>query len=126
MSNRQTFEVLEVKIAELEMQNKNLELQILNNQNLYDAEKAELIRAKEKTEVDSEILNLFLEFSPVYFFLKDENVRAIRLSRNFEKLLGYPLEVLLNSVCKKTYKYLILCQLNSFFQSKVLSYSSQK
>ncbi len=41
------------------------------------------------------IFNLFLEYSPVYVFFKDENMRAIRVSRNFEKLLGRPVEQIL-------------------------------
>jgi len=64
----------------------------------------ELTKAYEIAEEDSEILNLFLEYSPIYFFLKDENVRAIRLSRNFEKLLGLPLEVLLNTQMHEVFK----------------------
>jgi len=42
-----------------------------------------------------EIFRLFMEFSPIYVFFKDENLRAIRLSRNFEQLLGKPLAQLL-------------------------------
>jgi len=38
------------------------------------------------------IFNLFLEYSPVYVFFKDENIRATRLSRNFEKMLGMPID----------------------------------
>lgn len=41
------------------------------------------------------IFNSFIEHSPVYVFFKDENIRSIRLSRNYEKLLGKPLEELL-------------------------------
>jgi len=42
-----------------------------------------------------EIFRLFMEFSPVYVFFKDENLRAIQLSRNFEQMLGKPLDQLL-------------------------------
>ena len=40
-------------------------------------------------------LEVFLEQSPIYVFFKDENIRAVRLSRNYEKLLGRPLSELL-------------------------------
>lgn len=42
-----------------------------------------------------EIFRLFMEFSPIYVFFKDENLRTVRLSRNFEQLLGKPLDQLL-------------------------------
>lgn len=38
-----------------------------------------------------EIFRQFMENSPIYVFFKDEEVRAIRLSRNFETMLGRPL-----------------------------------
>jgi PAS domain S-box-containing protein len=52
----------------------------------------ELKKAKEKAEENELLLNLILEHSPVLFFIKDENIRSIRLSKNFEQLLGLPLE----------------------------------
>ena len=42
-----------------------------------------------------EMFEQLLETSPVYVFFKDKNARAIRLSRNYEKMLGIPLEKLL-------------------------------
>jgi PAS domain S-box-containing protein len=42
-----------------------------------------------------EIFRCFMEHSPIYVFFKDENIRSIRLSRNYEKMLGRPLEDLL-------------------------------
>ena len=39
-----------------------------------------------------EMFQLFMEYSPIYIFFKDENIRAIQLSRNYEKMLGMPLE----------------------------------
>jgi len=38
------------------------------------------------------LFNMVLEHSPVYLFFKDENIRVTRLSRNYETLLGMPLE----------------------------------
>ncbi len=41
------------------------------------------------------IFNYFLSYSPVYVFFKDENIRAIRLSKNFEQMLGRPMNEIL-------------------------------
>lgn len=41
------------------------------------------------------IFQMFLEKSPIYVFFKDKDIRALRLSRNFEELLGRPLSELL-------------------------------
>jgi PAS domain S-box-containing protein len=42
-----------------------------------------------------EIFSQFLEKSPIYVFFKDENIRSLRLSRNFEKMLGKPMQEML-------------------------------
>ncbi|MDD8012145.1 MAG: PAS domain S-box protein [Acidobacteriota bacterium] len=39
----------------------------------------------------NEIFRLFLRYNPIYVFIKDENIRPIYLSENYEKLLGRPL-----------------------------------
>lgn len=44
---------------------------------------------EELREVDT-IFSMFLEHSPIYVFFKDEHLRATRVSRNFEALLGRP------------------------------------
>jgi len=50
----------------------------------------------EKLLLESEaIFDQFLENSPVYIFFKDENIRSLRLSRNFEGMLGKNLNELL-------------------------------
>jgi PAS domain S-box-containing protein len=58
--------------------------------------KAEIIRSKDKAEKalkeTENIFSAFLEHSPVYIFFKDAEIRSVRLSRNFEKMLGMPLE----------------------------------
>ena len=45
-----------------------------------------------------EIFNHLMENSPVYVFFKDENMRAIRLSRNYEQMFSRPL----NEIIGKT------------------------
>lgn len=41
------------------------------------------------------VFQSLMEFSPVYIFFKDHNIRAIHLSRNFEKMIGKPLTEIL-------------------------------
>ena len=41
------------------------------------------------------IFSNFMEFSPIYVFFKDREIRALRLSRNYEQLLGKPMEELI-------------------------------
>jgi len=42
-----------------------------------------------------EIFSQFMEHNPIYVFFKDENIRSIRLSRNYEKMLGMPIDEIL-------------------------------
>lgn len=37
------------------------------------------------------IFSSFLEHSPVYVFFKDKNIRTLRLSKNYEQMLGVPI-----------------------------------
>ncbi len=47
-------------------------------------------RAEEALRESEVIFSSFLENSPVYVFFKDKNIRTLRLSRNYEKMLGVP------------------------------------
>jgi PAS domain S-box-containing protein len=51
--------------------------------------------AEEALRDSEEIFRNFMEYSPVYVFFKDENIRAIKLSKNYEQMLGKPLNELL-------------------------------
>lgn len=53
-------------------------------------------KAEKALEENDEIFDKFLENSPIYVFFKDENIRSLRLSRNYEKMLGKPLNELLH------------------------------
>lgn len=57
------------------------------------------ITEKEKSEeallISEQIFNQFLEFSPIYVFFKDAEIRSLRLSRNYELLLGKSMDELL-------------------------------
>ncbi|MHB9097600.1 MAG: PAS domain S-box protein [Syntrophales bacterium] len=52
-------------------------------------------RAVEALRESEEIFSQFMENSPIYIFFKDDHIRAIRLSRNYEKMLGRPMHELL-------------------------------
>jgi len=52
-------------------------------------------KTEEALRESEEIFRNFMEYSPIYVFFKDENIRSIRLSRNYETLLGRPIEELL-------------------------------
>ncbi len=41
------------------------------------------------------IFDRFMEFSPIYVFFKDEHLRTLRLSRNYEGMFGKPLNELI-------------------------------
>jgi PAS domain S-box-containing protein len=59
------------------------------SQNITDSKKSEIALQNR-----DEIFRLFLEYCPAYLMFKDENHRILRLSRNFETLLGKPLSEL--------------------------------
>src|SRR5690606_8954028 len=42
-----------------------------------------------------EIFKHFMENSPIYVFFKDKEIRALNLSKNYEQMLGLPLEQIL-------------------------------
>jgi PAS domain S-box-containing protein len=44
---------------------------------------------------NEEIFKSFMEHSPIHVFFKDENIRALRLSDNYEDMLGKPISELL-------------------------------
>ena len=52
-------------------------------------------KAEESLFESQEIFNQFMLNSPIYVFFKDKNMRSLRLSRNFEHMLGRPLTELL-------------------------------
>jgi PAS domain S-box-containing protein len=42
-----------------------------------------------------EIFSQFMNYSPIYVFFKDENIKSIRLSKNYTEMLGRPISELL-------------------------------
>ena len=54
-----------------------------------------LKNTEKKLRETQEIFNSFMEHSPIYVFFKDLDIRSIHLSKNFEKMFGLPLSMLL-------------------------------
>ncbi len=52
-------------------------------------------RIEDELRTTEEIFSLFLENSPIYIFFKDASIRSLRLSRNYEQMIGKPLNELL-------------------------------
>ncbi|MEI6820382.1 MAG: PAS domain S-box protein [Bacteroidota bacterium] len=57
---------------------------------------SELKKAEAELHYVNELFNSFMENSPVYVFFKDENIKAVKLSKNYETMLGRPVDELLN------------------------------
>ncbi len=77
MHEKPTYEDLEVRIKELEMANEALQQSVDSLRN------------------SEEIFNAFLEHSPIYLFFKDDEIRPVKLSKNYEQMLGRPLKEIL-------------------------------
>jgi PAS domain S-box-containing protein len=60
-------------------------------------------RAEDALHESEEIFNSFMEHCPVYVFFKDETIRPIRLSRNYEKLLGRPIKDILGKTMNELF-----------------------
>ncbi len=52
-------------------------------------------QAEHALRESEEIFKSFLENSPIYIFFKDKNIKAIRLSKNYEQMIGRPLNEML-------------------------------
>jgi PAS domain S-box-containing protein len=76
---------LQKRINELEKQNK------------------ELLKAKIKAEESEELFDQFLKKSPIYLFVKDENLRIVKLSNNFEKMFGIPSGLLIGKTMEEVF-----------------------
>ena len=55
----------------------------------------QLKKTEQALRESEEIFQSFMKYSPVFIFFKDENLKTIKLSRNYEKMLGKPLSELI-------------------------------
>lgn len=58
---------------------------------IYAYDSTEQVAARKTLIENEEIFKSFIEYSPIYVFLKDEHIRPVRLSRNYETMMGMPL-----------------------------------
>jgi hypothetical protein len=54
---------------------------------ILEKEIFELRKVRDELHETNEIFNLFMEHSPVYTFFKDRDIRSIKLSKNYEKMM---------------------------------------
>ncbi|MCO5264512.1 MAG: PAS domain S-box protein [Lentimicrobium sp.] len=84
---------LKSAIEFLEKKNKDLENELATRS---DPKKNKWRKEYEQQLVESEeIFSSFLENSPIYIFFKDKHIRPIKLSKNYESMLGLPLDKIL-------------------------------
>jgi PAS domain S-box-containing protein len=58
---------------------------------------------REALHETEEMFRLFMNYSPIYVFFKDENIRAIQLSKNYEKMLGRPVHELIGKTMNELF-----------------------
>ncbi|MDP3832232.1 MAG: PAS domain S-box protein, partial [Ignavibacteriaceae bacterium] len=76
---------VEIRIQLFEQNDKKVFLAIINDI-------TNRITAEEGLRESEEIFSRFMENSPIYVFFKDKEIRALRLSKNYEQMLGRPLK----------------------------------
>lgn len=54
--------------------------------------------AEKALKEQEELFRALMEYCPIYIFFKDENIRAIHLSKSYEKMLGRPINELLGKM----------------------------
>lgn len=52
---------------------------------------SERVKTEQNLHFSQQLFDLFLEYSPIFVFVKDAQVRPVYLSRNYEQMLGRPL-----------------------------------
>ena len=74
-------------------------------QRVIELEKSE-VESKQREEAlykIEEMFRLFMDYSPIYVFFKDENIRSLQLSKNYEKMLGKPVHELIGKTMDETF-----------------------
>ena len=79
---------LEVHLSRIHWEGKDLILSVTRDL-------TERKRVEKALRESEDIFNSFMEHSPIYVFFKDGNIRALKLSRNYEAMLGRPTAQLL-------------------------------
>lgn len=56
---------------------------------------SERVKTEQSLHFSQQLFDLFLEYSPIFVFVKDAQIRPVYLSRNYEQMLGMPLSAVL-------------------------------
>ncbi|MFN8257642.1 MAG: PAS domain S-box protein [Bacteroidales bacterium] len=102
ITDRKNFEIeLKIKNKEIEAQHEeqqqmNEELKMIN-QALY--------QAKAQAEESEELFKQLLNYSPVYIFIKDLNLRFVRFSSNYETFMGRPFYEIIGKTNEEIWPY---------------------
>ncbi|PKL43641.1 MAG: hypothetical protein CVV41_07660 [Candidatus Riflebacteria bacterium HGW-Riflebacteria-1] len=76
-----------------QLQQSNEDLQKANRQLREEAARHQ--RIADELQESKEIFTTFMEHNPAFVFFKDNELRALRLSRNYEQMIGRPLDEIL-------------------------------
>lgn len=71
---------------------------VIGNENRIIAATRDITKRKrieDELRETKEIFTLFMENSPIYIFFKDSSIRSIRLSKNYEEMIGRPMSELI-------------------------------
>ncbi|HAE39605.1 MAG TPA: hypothetical protein DCG57_13365, partial [Candidatus Riflebacteria bacterium] len=88
--NEQNLPV-DARIKQLQQSNEELR----NKNERLQKEAARYQQTADELRESKETFTAFMEHNPAYVFFKDENLRAVSLSRNYEQMLGRPLDALI-------------------------------
>lgn len=88
LTTKPTYEELEKRVLELETALSKSEFEVNKCH-------VELKHIEERFIVSEEIFKQFLIFCPIYVFFKDEEIKVLHLSKNYEQMLGVPIENLI-------------------------------
>lgn len=69
----------------------------------FDIDLTERKKAEQEIRERDAIFNQLLENSPIYIFFKDEKLRMVNLSRNYEQRLGKKLEEMIGKTAKELF-----------------------
>jgi len=94
-----------VSISPLMDEHGNISNYILIMEDISEKKKMldDLILAKEKAEESEEIFDQFMKHSPIYVFFKDDKIRTVRLSHNYESMLGLPMNQLIGKTMNELF-----------------------
>ncbi|PKK88895.1 MAG: PAS domain-containing sensor histidine kinase [Candidatus Wallbacteria bacterium HGW-Wallbacteria-1] len=122
MTVKLTYDELEKRVQLLEKEIQQLKI----SESEHQKAKNELFESREALRASEEIFSKFMENSPIYIFFKDQNIRPIKLSRNYEQMLGMPLNEILGKTMDELFpsdlaKSMIADDLKILTEGKVVS-----